>query len=294
MKLLNIITNIYLYFIFVIFILLIDNTGYYNILEFKWNIYIYVSVIYILVIFIISIFRILNHSIIINEIHLSKIHLFALAYIFIIIISCLLSPYKGYNIFIGSSRMQGLIVNIIYVISFIVVSLTYKFDKKIIYVILIPSIIMSILIILQKLEYNPFNIYKDIKNDIFYGTIGNVDTIGLLYTMYIVLGISLYIFIDKIINKFYIFISIVFSLIVMIIINVLNMYVTLLIIMFLLLPIIVLNSKYLKRYLFIFLIIIFVSLFKYYNYWHILLLAYTIIGNCINRYTFIINAKYKL
>ena len=50
MKLLNKITNTYLYFILVVFILLIDNTGYYNILKFKWNIYVYTSVIYILVI----------------------------------------------------------------------------------------------------------------------------------------------------------------------------------------------------------------------------------------------------
>lgn len=72
MKLLNKITNMYLYFILVVFILLIDNTGYYNILKFKWNIYVYTSVIYILVILLIIVFKILNHSISIKSLSLIK------------------------------------------------------------------------------------------------------------------------------------------------------------------------------------------------------------------------------
>ena len=49
--------------------------------------------------------------------------------------------------------MEGLIVNIIYIVSFMVISLTYKFDKKILYAVLIPSIIMGLIIILQSLFF---------------------------------------------------------------------------------------------------------------------------------------------
>ena len=278
MKLLNKITNIYLYSIFIIFILLIDKTGYHNILYIKWNIYVYTTVIYILAILLTTVFKIIRSSISIKDFKFNKIHLFALIYIFILILSCLLSPYKNYNLLIGSTRVEGLIVNIIYVISFMVISLTYKYDKKIIYAILLPSIIMALMIMIQRFIYNPFSVSKDVSSEIFYGTIGNIDTIGLLYTIYIILGISLYIFTNKVINRVYIIISIISSLIVMAIINVLNMYVTLLIILILLFPFVILSSKYLKRYLMITISIISICIFKYYNYWYFIILVIILIS----------------
>ena len=261
MKILNKITSIYLYFIFIIFILLVDNTGYYNILNFKWNIYLYTSVIYILVILIIVVFKILNHSISIKDFKFNKIYLFALIYIFTLILSCLFSPYKNNNLLIGSKRMEGLIVNIIYIMSFMVVSLTYKFNKKILYAVLIPSIIMGIIVIIQSLFF---------KNgmcggDYCYSTIGNVDTVGFIYSMYITLAIMLFIF-SKSINKKYLIISIIMSLIVMMIINVTSMYVTLFVIMLLILPYICLVSKLLFRYLLVTLLIVVCSAIYHLEY----------------------------
>ena len=252
MKLLNKITNIYLYFVLVVFILLMDNTGYYNILKVKWNIYVYTSVIYIVVILLIIAFKILNHSISIKEFKFNKVYAFALIYVFSLILSCLFSPYKNNNFLIGSFRMEGLIVNIIYVISFIVVALTYKFNKKIIYVVLIPSIIMGLIIIVQSL------FFKSVMcgSDYCYSTIGNVDTVGLIYSMYITLAIMLFIFSKKI-NKIFIIISIIMSLIVMMIINVTSMYVTLFVIMLFILPYVCLKSTYLFNYL---LVVFFITL----------------------------------
>ena len=148
--------------------------------------------------------------------------------------------------------MEGLIVNIIYIVSFMVISLTYKFDKKILYAVLIPSIIMGLIIILQSL------FFKNVMcgGDYCYSTIGNVDTIGLIYSMYITLAIMLFIF-SKSINKIFLIISIIMSLIVMMIINVTSMYVTLFIIMLLILPYICLASTYLFKYL---LVILFITL----------------------------------
>lgn len=252
MKLLNKITNIYLYFVLVVFILLMDNTGYYNILKVKWNIYVYTSVIYIVVILLIIAFKILNHSISIKKFKFNKVYAFALIYVFSLILSCLFSPYKNNNFLIGSFRMEGLIVNIIYVISFIVVALTYKFNKKIIYVVLIPSIIMGLIIIVQSL------FFKSVMcgSDYCYSTIGNVDTVGLIYSMYITLAIMLFIFSKKI-NKIFIIISIIMSLIVMMIINVTSMYVTLFVIMLFILPYVSLKSTYLFNYL---LVVFFITL----------------------------------
>ncbi len=266
MKLLNKITNMYLYFILVVFILLIDNTGYYNILKFKWNIYVYTSVIYILVILLIIVFKILNHSISIKEFKFNKVYAFALIYVFSLILSCLFSPYKNNNFLIGSFRMEGLIVNIIYVISFIVVALTYKFNKKILYAVLTPSIIMGLIIIIQSL------FFKSVMcgSDYCYSTIGNVDTVGLIYSMYITLAIMLFIF-CKSINKVFLIISIIISLIVMMIINVTSMYVTLFVIMLLILPYICLASSYLFKYLLVILFITISSMIYHLEYIHYLI-----------------------
>ena len=117
MKLLNKITNVYLIYILVLFILLVDKSGYRNILVFKWNMYVIVSVVYILLILIITMFKILNKSISIKEFKFNNVYIFALIYLLLMIISTLLSPYKSYNLLIGSPRMQGLIVNIIYIVS---------------------------------------------------------------------------------------------------------------------------------------------------------------------------------
>ena len=244
MKLLNKITNIYLIYILIFFILLIDKSGYRNILVFKWNIYVYVSIVYILTILIISAIKILNKSLSIKEFSFNKVYIFALMYIFLIIISTLLSPYKGYNLLVGSPRMQGLMVNILYITSFIIVALTYKFNKNILYIALLPSIVLGIIIIVQKIGFNSVMC----GTDYCYSTIGNVDTVGLLYTMYITLSLTLFTF-AKELNKLYLGISVISSLIVMMIINVTSMYVSLFIIMLLILPYVVLCSKYLNRYL---------------------------------------------
>lgn len=275
MKLLNKITNIYLIYILIFYILLIDKNGYSNILAFKWNIYVIVSVIYILLVLIITMFKILNKSVNINEFKFNKVYIFVLVYLFIMIISTLLSPYKGYNLLIGSPRMQGLLVNIIYIISFIMISLTYKFNKNILYVVLLPSIVMCVIIIVQKLTFNSVMC----GTDYCYSTIGNVDTVGLLYTMYVTLSLALFIF-TKIINKIYLSVSIISSLIVMMIINVTSMYVSLFIIMLLILPYVVLNSKYFFKYLCIVLIILIVVL-TYHIDKYLLILPLMIIIMCL-------------
>jgi len=266
MKLLNRITNIYLIYIFIFFILIIDQSGYSNILVFKWNMYVIFSIIYILAMLIIAMFKILNKSISINEFRFNKVYIFALIYLLLMIISTIISPYKNYNLIIGSPRMQGLLVNIIYIISFIIVSLTYKFNKNILYVVLLPSIVLGILIIIQSFNFNN----AICGTDYCYGTIGNVDTIGLLYTMYITLSLTLFIFANKL-NKIYLFVSVILSLIVMMIINVTSMYVSLFIIMLLILPYVVLRSNYLLKYLIIVLSILVVLLIYQLDKYYILI-----------------------
>lgn len=255
MKLLNKITNVYLYFILIIFVLVMDNSEYTNILNFKWDIYVYGSVIYIIIMLIITLLKIINKSIDIKQISLNKVYIFALIYLMVIIISTLLSPYKNYNLLIGSARMQGLIVNTIYVISFIIVSLTYKFNKNILYVLLLPSIIMGIIIIIEWI----FKTNIVCGTDYCYGTIGNVDTVGLLYTMYLTIGLSLFIF-SKL-NKLFLSLSIIFSLLVMLIINTIGMYVTIFIMFIIMVIYKCLKNKYSRKITFIMLSIFFVILF---------------------------------
>ena len=139
---------------------------------------------------------IFKHKISINEFSFKIYHILALIYLLVLIISTLLSPYKEYNLLIGSPRMEGLIVNIIYILSFLFISLTYKFNKKILDIFIIPSIIIGIIIIIQYIGFNPLYLYKMGGSNIFYGTIGNIDIIGLLYIMYVIFMLFRYIFSD--------------------------------------------------------------------------------------------------
>ena len=224
MKYLNKITNIYVFIILLIYPIIIGINGYKDILGFKWNFYVYVSIIYMIIVLLMLLVLIFKHKISINEFSFKIYHIFALIYLLILIISTLLSPYKEYNLLIGSPRMEGLIVNTIYILSFIFISLTYKFNKKILDIFIIPSIIIGIIIIIQYIGFNSLYLYKMGGSNIFYGTIGNIDIIGMLYCMYITCIIVKYIFYN--INKVLVILSFIISIIVMFIINVEALYFT--------------------------------------------------------------------
>ena len=270
MKYLNRITSIYLYIIILVFPLVIGINGYNDILEVKWNFYVYISAIYMLILLITTLVLIINHNISINDFNFKIYHILAIIYLIVLILSNVLSQYKDYNLLIGSPRMEGLLVNIIYIVSFIFISLTYKFNKRFLDIFIIPCIIIGIIIILQYMGLNIFYLYKLGESNIFYGTIGNIDMVGMLYIIYIIFIISRYIFNN--INILYFLISMIISSIVMYIINVEATYFTLFIILLFLLPIITLNSKYLKKYLDVLIIIISSSLICTYNYYLYILL----------------------
>lgn len=281
MKYLNKITNIYVYIILFLFPLIIFN-GYTDILNIKWHFYVYISSIYMIVIISILLVLILKHKINIKDFNFKIYHILALIYLLVLIISTVFSPYKRYNLLMGSPRMEGLIVNIIYVLSFIFVSLNFKYDKKILDVFILPSILIGLIIILQYLGFNPFYLYKYGYSNIFYGTIGNIDIVGMLYIMYIVFIIFKYIFSS--INKLLYFISFIISIIVMYIINVDATYFTLFVILLFLLPIMLLTSKYLKKYLNIIIWVIVFSFIRFnIKYIIILLLIFIFIRLIISK-----------
>ena len=186
--------------------------------------------------------------------------------------------------------MEGLIVNIIYILSFLFISLTYKFNKKILDIFIIPSIIIGIIIIIQYIGFNPLYLYKMGGSNIFYGTIGNIDIIGLLYIMYVIFMFFRYIFSD--INKLLFLVSFFISMLVFFIINVDAAYFTFFIALLFLLPIVLLNSKYLKKYLDIIIIISIASIFIINVYIIILLFIFVIIRLLINNLEYnVINKK---
>ena len=231
---------------------------------------------------------IFKHKISINEFSFKIYHILALIYLLVLIISTLLSPYKEYNLLIGSPRMEGLIVNIIYILSFLFISLTYKFNKKILDIFIITSIIIGIIIIIQYIGFNPLYLYKMGGSNIFYGTIGNIDIIGLLYIMYVIFMLFRYIFSD--INKLLYLLSFFISMLVFFIINVDAAYFTFFIALLFLLPIVLLKSKYLKKYLDI--IISIASIFIINVYIIILLFIFVIIRLLINNLEYnVINKK---
>ena len=127
-------------------------------------------------------------------------------------------------------------------------------------------------------------------SNIFYGTIGNIDIIGLLYIMYVIFMLFRYIFSD--INKLLYLVSFFISMLVIFIINVDAAYFTFFIALLFLLPIVLLNSKYLKKYLDIIIIISIASIFIINVYIIILLFIFVIIRLLINNLEYnVINKK---
>ena len=116
-----------------------------------------------------------------------------------------MSPFpKNINILVGVGRKEGLITNILYILSFLYVSYFGKFKKKYILYFSISSILINLIAILQFIGFNPLNMYQNgigTHNVSFLTTIGNIDFISALYTILLTISFCSYIFIED--NKKY-------------------------------------------------------------------------------------------
>ena len=182
-------TEIYIFLIIVVFPLIVDKTGFFKILECKWYSYVTISAIYIFMVLLVNIYYYLKYKVKLYQKKLTKVTWIAIAFLITNIISYLLSPFlKTNNLLIGTGRGEGLIVSLLYVISFLLVSHFGLFKKRQISYFAISSILVSGIAILQFVGFNPFNMYQDgigTHNVSFMTTIGNVDFISAYYTIMI-------------------------------------------------------------------------------------------------------------
>ena len=200
-KILEVIADIYIFVMILLFPLMVDKTGFFHILEFKWNAYIIISSSYVLINFLIILYYLFFKKVnFFKNIKISVIQWFAIGFLGINVLSAFLSPFINYhNYFIGIGRREGLITMSLYTLSFICVSLFVKFKRRYITYFTISSILVSLICVLQYIGFNPFNMYQDgigTHNVSFMGTIGNIDFLSALYCILLTISFSSYVFLE--------------------------------------------------------------------------------------------------
>ena len=146
-----------------------------------------------------------------------------------------------------------MIVSSLYVLTFLVVSLFSKFEKKHILYFSISSILINTIAILQYIGFNPFNMYQDgigTHNVSFIGTIGNIDFVSAIYCILLTISASAFIFLDdNIKNNIIHLVSIFMGFFIFGVIDVQSGKVAFLFILAVLLPYIISNNKRLSKLL---------------------------------------------
>ena len=201
-KILNIVSEVFVAIILILFPLLVDETGFFRILEAKWYAHLTIVSTYIFVILSVLIYFFLVKKInLLKGKKFTKVKIFACIFLLINIVSTLMSPYlKTHDLFIGSGRGEGLINIFLYTISFLLVSTFLKFEKRQINYFAISGLVFSIICVMQYFGLNPFNMYQDgigTHNVSFMGTIGNVDFISAYYTIVLTISLVTYLFITE-------------------------------------------------------------------------------------------------
>ncbi len=257
-EILSKITEAFIIAILIMFPLLVDSTGFFKILEFKYRCFLVINAVYISSIAITIIYFLLfKETNIFKKLKLGKIHIALGAFWIINVISTFISPYfKKYNLFIGVGRAEGLISISLYALSFFNITMFGKFKRRYILYFSISSILINFISILQYIGFNPFNMYQDgigTHNVSFIGTIGNVDFISALYCILLTVPMAAYVFLEdnSKFEKIIYLISIYMGFFIFEVLDVLGGSVALAGILILTIPFIISNNKRLSRLLII-------------------------------------------
>ena len=255
-KIHEILTDVYIFIMIIIFPLIVDKTGFFHILECKWYSFVSIASTYVILNVLIFLYYLIFKRVkIYKSIKLSIVHYLALAFLLVNIISCFISPFfKNYDLFIGVGRGEGLIAMSLYCLSFFFVSLFSKFKRRYITYFTISSIFVSLICILQYIGFNPFNMFQKgigIHNVSFMGTIGNVDFISAMYCLLLPVSFSTYIFLEDSskYEKILCILSIIMGFFIIGIIDVQSGKVAFLGTLILIIPFIITNNKRLSRLL---------------------------------------------
>ncbi len=255
-NLLENITDVYIFFLIILFPIMVDETGFFHILEYKWNVYTSITSVYLLVsIIFVGYYLFIKKDNILKKIKFGIVQKLALFFFFINVISCFISPYySSYDLFVGVGRGEGLIVTSLYIFSFIFVSLFGKFKRRYITYFAISSLLLNTIAVLQYVGFNPFNMYQDgigTHNVSFMTTIGNVDFISAMYCILLSVSFAALLFLDdlKKYEKVLHLLSIYLGIFILGIIDVLSGKVAFFGIVVILSPFILLNNKRLSNFI---------------------------------------------
>ena len=253
-NILEIISDIFIFIMILIFPLIVDKTGFFHILECKWYAYLTIAGFYLiistLIILYFLFFKKVNYF---KKKKLSKIQIVAILFLFVNIISCFSSPYfKTHNLFIGVGRGEGLLVFSLYILTFLYLSEFSKFKTKYLTYFSISSILLNFIAILQYIGFNPFNMYQGgigTHNVSFMTTIGNVDFISALYCILLSISFNAFVFLEneKKSTKLIHLLSIFMGFFIFGVIDVQSGKLAFLTTLILILPFILLNNKRLSR-----------------------------------------------
>ena len=253
---LELLSEIYIAVMILLFPLLVDKTGFFKILECKWHSYLIIGSVYLLavigVLLYFWIFKKVNYF---KRVKFSIVQWLAIAFLGVNVISCFASPFfKDYNLFVGVGRGEGLIMMSLYSMTFLAVSLFAKFKKRYILYFSISSVLINFIAILQYIGFNPFNMYQNgigTHNVSFMATIGNISFISATFCILLSISFSAFVFLDNEskINKVIHFLSVMMGAFIFGIINVLSGKVAFFATLVLIIPFIITNSKRLSRFL---------------------------------------------
>jgi len=198
---LEVIADIYIFVLVLLFPFIVDKTGFFHIMEIKWYSYVVIASTYLginlLVLLYFYIFKKINYF---KNYKFTKIQLLLLVFLLVNTCSCFLSPYfSKANLFIGVGRGEGLILVSLYTLSFLCISIFSKFKRKYILYFSISSILLSFIATLQYIGFNPFNMYQDgigTHNVSFMSTIGNIDFLSAIYCLLLPISFAAYIFLE--------------------------------------------------------------------------------------------------
>lgn len=201
-KILEIVSDIFIFILILIFPLIVDKTGFFHILECKWYAYIILSSCYLVtstsIILYFLFFKKVNYF---KKKKLSKIQMAAFFFWLINILSCLTSPYlKTHNLFVGVGRGEGLLVTSLYISTFLYITEFARFKRKHLLYFSLSSILINTIAILQYIGFNPFNMYQGsigTHNVSFMATIGNIDFISALYCLLLSVSFNVFVFLEE-------------------------------------------------------------------------------------------------
>lgn len=109
-RIFEVLTNIYIFMIIVLFPLMVDSTGFFHILECKWRYFVIICSLCLIICFLVFMFFLIVKKVnYFREIKFTKTHFFAVLFLMVCFFSFLISPFrKEYDLIVGVGRGEGL------------------------------------------------------------------------------------------------------------------------------------------------------------------------------------------